>query len=329
MRHCSLALIGALFIAANVRAADLFVDNVVGDDLRDGGQAESTGGSGPVRTLKRALELAQAGDHLRLANRGFPYREPISLSTARHCGNDVSPFVIDGQGATLDGLTPVGPHAWEPYRGAVFRFLPTKKSFQQLFLDGKPAARRKITTADRALPALEPLEWCRHDGYMYFHVEQTRLPADYQLSCHGLQTGITLYHVHDVVIADLVVQGFQIDGINAHDGVRHCELIGVTSRGNGRSGVAVGGSSKLRLDGCLIGDNGEAQLRAEGLATLTVDDSELVDNTAPAVVHEGQSQVEVRQARMSDEPADDEPVPADSSGTEPAPDDAADVEAAE
>jgi len=329
MRYRGLALIGTLFLTANVRAADLFVDNVAGDDLRNGGQAQSIGGTGPVRTLKRALELAQAGDHLRLANRGVPYRESICLSAAHHCGNDVSPFVIDGQGATLDGLTPVGHHAWEPYRGAVFRFRPAKKSFQQLFLDGKPAARRKITTTDRALPALEPLEWCGHDGFIYFHVEQIKLPEDYQLSCHGLQTGITLYHVHDVVIANLVVQGFQIDGINAHDGVRHCELIGVTSRGNGRSGVSAGGSSKLRLDGCLIGDNGEAQLRAEGLATVAVDDSELVDNTAPAVVHEGQSLVEVRQARTPDEPTDEVPVPDDSSDTDPVPEDPSDDEPAE
>jgi len=316
MRHCGLVLIGTLLMAANVRAADLFVDNVAGDDLRDGARAESTGGSGPVRTLKRALELAHAGDHLRLANRGVPYREPISLSAAHHCGNDVSPFVIDGQGATLDGLTPVSHDAWEPYRGAVFRFRPAKKTYQQLFLDGKPAAQRKLASTDRALPALGPLEWCRHDGFIYFRVEEHKLPENYELSYHGLQTGITLYHVHDVVIADLIVQGFRIDGINAHDGVRHCELIGVTSRGNGRSGVAAGGSSRLRLDGCLIGDNGEAQLRAEGLATVTVDDSELVDNTAPAVVHKGQSQVEVRQARTSDEPAGDEPAPEDASDSE-------------
>ncbi|HUY35601.1 MAG TPA: right-handed parallel beta-helix repeat-containing protein [Pirellulales bacterium] len=304
MRLRGFALV--FFIASQLRAADVFVDNVAGDDLRDGGQAESTGASGPVRTLKRALELAQAGDRLRLANRGVPYREPISLSTARHCGNALSPFIIDGQGATLDGSTRVGRGAWEPYRGAVFRFRPAKKSFQHLFLDGKPAARRMPAAGDRALPALEPLEWCRHDGVLYFRVEQDKLPWDYPLSCHGLQTGITLYHVHDVVIANLVVQGFQLDGVNAHDGTRHCELIGVTSRGNGRSGVAVCGSSKLRLDDCLIGDNGEAQLRAEGLADVTVDDSDLVGNTGPAVVHVGQSQVQVRQAKTSDEPADGE-----------------------
>ncbi|MEX0713437.1 MAG: hypothetical protein WD278_13865 [Pirellulales bacterium] len=49
-----------------------------------------------------------------------------------------------------------------------------------------------------------------------------------------MQTGITLYHMHDVAVVDLIVQGFQLDGINAHDGVRSCYLSGITCRGNGR-----------------------------------------------------------------------------------------------
>ncbi|HEV3003523.1 MAG TPA: right-handed parallel beta-helix repeat-containing protein [Pirellulales bacterium] len=300
MRVCGIVLIGVFFHVAGARAADMFVDNVAGDDLRDGRQAESTGGNGPVRTLARALELVHAGDRVLLTNRGVPYREPICLSAARHCGNAVSPFIIDGQGATLDGLATIPAEAWQPYRAEVFRFRPAKMSFQQLFLDGKPAAQRKLDAFDRALPPLEPLEWCRHGGTFYFRVEQGKLPADYVLSCLGLQTGITLYDVHDVVIANLAVQGFRIDGINASDGVTRCELVGVTSHGNGRAGVAVCGSSGLRLDGCLIGDNGQAQLWAEGLADVTVDDSELVDVTAPAVRHEGRSQVQVRQTRAAE-----------------------------
>src|ERR1700676_1576154 len=128
MRFCGLALIGAFVVASGVDAADMYVDNVAGDDLHDGRQAESTGSGGPVRTLKRALGVARAGGRFLLANRGVPYREPISLSTARHCGNAVSPFIIDGQGATLDGMTPVVKREWEPYRGEVFRFRPAKKS---------------------------------------------------------------------------------------------------------------------------------------------------------------------------------------------------------
>jgi hypothetical protein len=288
-----LIIICISLVAAGARAAELFVDNVAGDDLRDGRQATSSGAGGPVRTLSRALELVNAGDRIVLSNRGIPYREPICLSAARHCGNAVSPLVIDGQGATLDGLAAIPASAWQLYRGDVFRFQPAKMSYQQLFLDGKPATQRKLAASDRTLPALAPLEWCRHEGLLFFRVEKGKLPSDYRLSCLGLQTGITLDHVHDVVIANLSVQGFRIDGVNASDGVTRCELVGVTSHGNGRAGVAICGSSKLRLDRCVLGDNGQAQLRAEGLATVTADNCELVDNTAPAIVHEGRSQVTV------------------------------------
>ena len=58
--------------------------------------------------------------------------------------------------------------------------------------------------------------------------------------------GITLYEVRNVVIRDLIVQGFQLDGINAHDGVFDALLKKVTCRGNARSGICVGGASRVR-----------------------------------------------------------------------------------
>ena len=98
--------------------------------------------------------------------------------------------------------------------------------------------------------------------------------------------GITLYEARHVVIADLVVQGFRLDGINAHDNVE-AEIVGVTCRGNGRSGVSVGGSSQVLLEDSLIGNNGTAQVRAEGYCTLKIEACDLLDNTAPPLVVEG------------------------------------------
>jgi len=269
------------------RARDLFVDNASGDDLHDGAQAATTAFGGPLRTLRRALELVLPGDRIVLAKTDEPYRESISLSTASQCGNQVGPLVIDGQGAVLDGTVPVGEREWESVRGPVFRFRPAKSSYQQLFLGGKPAVERALEPRSHKLPELAPLEWFRRDAEIYFRVEPDKLPGDYPLSYSGLQTGITLYHVHDVVIMDLIVQGFRLDGINVNDGVRNCQLIDVTCRGNGRSGVTVAGSSHARLDGCLLGDNGTAQLRSEGVSATSVAHSELLDNTAPPVVWRG------------------------------------------
>lgn len=287
MRRLYLAILCFSLATAEAAARDLFVDNVLGDDLNDGLATDTAGFGGPVRTVRRALEIAIPGDRIVLAKNDEPYRETISLSTARHCGNGLRPLVIDGQGAILDGTAPAPDRSWESVRGPIFRFRPARSSYQQLFLAGKPAVQRKIEPGSHRLPELEPLEWFRRDAFIYFRVEPDKLPDGYPLSYSALQTGITVYHVHDVVIMDLIVQGFRLDGINVNDGVRNCKLVDVTCRGNGRAGVTVAGCSHARLDGCLIGDNGTAQLLTEGLSVTRVENSELLPATAPPVVQRG------------------------------------------
>ena len=169
----------------------------------------------------------------------------------------------------------------------MFRFRPARTSYQQLFLDDKPAVRRYLDSPHGRLPDLKPREWCLFGGSICFCVEPDKLPSDYRLSCAALSVGITLYEVHDVVVSDLVVQGYQLDGVNAHDGVGECLLAGLTCRGNGRAGVAVMGASHVEISGCLIGDNGLAQLYTEGQSLTSVEDSELLSGTAPPVVRLG------------------------------------------
>lgn len=291
MNRLVLAILAAALALAGVSqpaaAVTIYVDNVLGDDLLDGIQPARTSGSGPVRTLRKALRICHAGDRILLANSGQPYREMISLSTAEHCGTALSPFIIDGQGAVLEGAEPVPGDAWENFRGPVFRFRPPHSTYQHLFLDGKPAVERKLPAGKTRLPQLQPLEWYRRDADLFFRVEPDKLPRAYNLAYSERQTGITLYHVHDVVIVNLIVQGFRLDGVNVNDGVRQCEILDLTSRGNGRSGLTVSGSSQVRLDGCLIGDNGEQQLLVEGYSSTIVENCEILANTAPAVTNRG------------------------------------------
>ena len=63
-----------------------------------------------------------------------------------------------------------------------------------------------------------------------------------------------------MAISDLTVQGFQLDGINALNDARNVRLAGVTCRGNGRYGLAVGGASQVEIDSCLLENNGTAGL---------------------------------------------------------------------
>jgi len=280
--------VGVIWACSAALARDICVDNLAGDDRNDGRYPRgSTGMDGPVRTIERALRLAQSGDRVVLAKNAEPYRESISLVGSRRSGLSFRDFVLQGNGAVLDGSAPVPPDAWQYYRDATFRFRPPHLEYQQLFLNDRPAPRVIAGPLAGAPPELQPGQWCLLEGYIYFCVDPTRLPEDYPLSYAQLRVGITLYHVERVTIQDLVVQGFQLDGINAANSARDVTLTGVVCRGNGRSGITVGGASMVDLDACLVGNNGEAQLLTLPYSETHVRNSELLSNTAPAWVDQG------------------------------------------
>jgi hypothetical protein len=298
MRHVGATILVWLAVSASASARDIYVNNVAGDD-RFSGVAAATQGAriGPCRTIVHALELAAKGDRIILAATGEPYRESITLQAGRHSGFGDRPFEIVGGGATLLGTAPVPEAAWKHVGREVFRFAPPRKSSQLLFLDGKPADRVPVGPADLNLPDLKPRQWCLFQGDMYFRTESGRMPGNYPLEYCALPVGITLYEVRQVVIRDLIVQGFQQDGINAHDSVFDAWLTSVTCRGNARSGISVGGASRVLISECLLGGNGEAQLRTEGHSHTRVVNSRLLDTTAPAIQSQGGS-VQVEPAQV-------------------------------
>lgn len=282
------AILLCAIVAAELPAREIYVNNAAGDDRATGQYTQSTAElTGPVRTIGRALRLARGGDQIVLANTAEPYRECIALFGSRHSGSPLGPFILRGNGATLDGSDPVPPDAWERHDGAVFRFRPADLGPQQLFLDGRPASRVvPAPSADRP-PKLEPLEWCALGGAIYFRVEKAKLPKDYDLRYARRQTGITLYHVSQVAIVDLVVQGFRLDGIHAAAGARGVLLNGVTARGNARAGVVVGGTSDVELLGCVLGHNAQAQLLTLPLSRTRIRESRLLSDLAPGWVDQG------------------------------------------
>ena len=293
MRRFSLLLGCLLLLARPAVGLDIFVDNDLGNDLFDGLRAQPSGErGGPVRTFRKALRLTRHGDRVIVANTGRPYRECLTLAGGNHSGDALGPFTIVGNGATLDGTAPIRPQDWEHYRADVLRYRPRLKAYQMLYLGGKPAVRAPAAAADDPLVALQPLEWCLHEGCIYFRVEPKKSAYSYDLACCGDTVGITLHQVRGVVVADLVVQGYQLDGIAAHDLVEDCRLVGLTCRGNGRSGVSVSGSSDVAIESCLLGDNGYSQLFTADYSTTVLRDTELLANTAPAVVSEGGEVIE-------------------------------------
>lgn len=267
---------------------DVFVNNVDGDDRFTGQQEHDAAGmAGAVRTLAKALRLANAGDTIVLAKTAVPYRESISLVGSRHSGTAQQPFVIRGNGVILDGSTPAPADAWEHSQGAIFRLRSRPTGSPRLFISDKPAVQTFAAKTAKGPPDLQPGQWCSVAGQIYFCVEKHKLPGDYKLSYAHDQTGVTLFHVEHVRIADLIVQGFQSDGICLSNSARDVLLSNVTCRGNGRSGVAVGGASSVTIDGSLLGDNGQAQLLTLPHSESHVRKTHLLSNSAPGWVDQG------------------------------------------
>lgn len=283
-------LIGVILLVAmadGASARDIYVNNLEGDDHHNGAAPNTRlQGAGPCKTIYKALRLAEKGDRIIISNTGQPYKEAISLQGGRHSGYIDQPFTIVGNGAVLDGTTEVPVEDWQSMGQGLFRVRPAGLSYQQLFLDDRPAARRKLTPSG-SLPKLAPRQWYMHAGHIYFRVEKGKIPLDYHLSYSSLSVGITLYDVRNVLIEDLVIQGYQLDGINAVDNAFEVSLVGMNCRGNGRCGISIGGASRVSIGASLIGNNGTAQVRTEGWSHTKIINCDLLANTAPAVVREG------------------------------------------
>ena len=263
--HWAIGLLLLVGLSAEPAAArDVFVNNVVGEDANRGQRPDAKPGDGPVRTLDRALRLVDRGGRIVLANTGEPYRDMISLCDVAQRGYPDLPLVIDGNGATLDGTVTAAPGAWRHENGNIFSFRPRRLAYQQLFRGEEPLRRVRAAGYSSATVPLEPLEWALLTDRIAFRVEEGKLPEQYGLRHAGLQTGITLYNTEYVRIENLIIQGFQQDGINAHELVRNCELVRVECRANGRSGISVGGVSRVNIENCNCYDNGRAQLRWKG-----------------------------------------------------------------
>ena len=281
----------ALFAGVSAAVADdWYVDNISGSD-----RASGPGESQPFKTIQAALLHAKPGDRIILKKSEEPYREQISITGPNNSGMQGRPLEIVGNGATLEGAEPIRGTSWEVLGDDLFQYRPARLSHQLLFLKGKPLD--KVHSPPGETVPLQPLQWTQRDGWIVFRTEPGKAPHQYELSCCRRTVGVTIYQAHDVLISNLVIQGFQLDGVNAHDLVDQAVVDGCVIRGNGRSGVSVGGASRISLSSCLIGDNGQAQVRSEGFCQLVIDSCDVIeqigriplDNQGGVVLRDGKT----------------------------------------
>lgn len=291
-------------------ARDIYVDNVYGNDDFAGHSPKAIDMNGPVRTIKHALEMAHASDRIILANNPErPYRESLLVGGERNSGIPGFPFRIKGNGATIDGSAEIPPEYWHAAgQKGIFYYQPRYMEFQNLFFRGKPCIRLDTkevhSTDDLAKLDWKPMRWALYDGRVYFLPKEAHmvlalerlLPQDdsetakmraYAMTAPEKRFGITFFHAHHVDVEDLVIQGFQNDGVNLSDAATYISLKNVTVRGNARYGVTVGTGSSVWLKDCVLGNNQIAQLYTEEAAMASLFTSDLIAYPAPGWIDQG------------------------------------------
>jgi hypothetical protein len=289
MRSATWAAIAVCLLSGRAAARDVFVDNVGGDDKNTGLHARGASDlTGPVRTIAKALRLAEAGDRVVLAKNEEPYHECVSMVGARHSGSaPMLPFILEGNGATLDGSSPIPQDGWTHYRDDIFCFRPPTLTQAVLFFQGRSISPLPLPRSTAFPPRLEPMQWCSLEGAIYFAVGRHYLPRDYKLSYAELPTGITLYRVRQVVIRNLTIKGYQADGVSAAAEARDVVLENVACTANGQRGVCVGGAAQVALDACKLFGNGQSQLMTCANSETHLLSCSLSDATAPGWVNQG------------------------------------------
>lgn len=255
-------------LTAQSFARDIFVDNLAGDDRNNGSQPVAGAvGAGPVRSITRALWIAHAGDRVVLTKNDEPYREMVCLIGPRNSGFEDSPFVIEGNGAVIDGSAMINSEDWDHAFGEIFKVRFRYMANPMLFEGDKLLPRIKIASA-KDLSKLQVGEWASFGGKVYFRPASDRSLLTYPLAGASMASGITLFQVDQVQIRNLTVQGFRIDGIAAPDAAENVLLEKIVSRANGRSGLSTGGASKVIAAESQMIENGVTPVRMEGLCKL-------------------------------------------------------------
>lgn len=273
---CSIALL-AIVLTSTAGATTIFVDNLRGSDRCDGSTVNPTSALfGPVRTLNRALELARRTDTIHLVNTGYPYRDDLRLFGRRHSGFPSHPFRIQGNGSVISGAKPVPTVCWRS-QGGLWWMAPRRKGHYLLLMDGKPLPRHSL---DRSSPtsnllAIPKGEWASWRGRIYYRTDALLDHEEQQLAIAGDDCGITLYAVRHVVIENLVVRHWRLDGISVPGLCTNVVLRNVICRENGRAGLTVSGTSRIRGEDLELIDNNKHSLLVEGFGVADLKNARL------------------------------------------------------
>jgi hypothetical protein len=265
LNSASLAILTALFAATvTASARDIHVDNSIGDDRYRGQSLQVYGGQGPLRSLQKAVRIAKPGDRIIVNPTNVPFREEVVINgVERENPTADFPVVIEGNGATLDGLVPIDPMLARPLVAGLFQFetdLGPSHTSDILFVDGAPAPRGAGRWAN-GMPMLQPGEFAPWNGWLCYQVARGDVIDRHAFAVSRLNVGLTIYRSNHWIVRNLSFRGYRLDGIRIHGPVEG-----------------------LQFQFCRFLSNGRAGLASYGLADAGISDSEAIGNGKAGIV---------------------------------------------
>jgi len=281
-----LCLFGALLPAQaeDSGGREYYVDNEQGDDAASGLSAvPGEGGSGPVRTLEKAVSLLKPGDTLHLANNSTPYRETLLLKDTS--GEPGRPIVIDGHGATITGTGPLRVEDWTEEGPGLFandKLLPQLQEsddaarVQRIFFLFNGSMQRmgrssKGNQSRRTLKApgdLLPGEWTFDKETHTFYIKtegslaEANIEVPYRENCVALR-GRKGKGVQQVIIRNLIATHALNDGFNFHGhGIRDVLLENIAAYECGDDGYSAHADVQTTVNGFWASGNSTGMTNA-------------------------------------------------------------------
>lgn len=272
----ALSLLLAALSLSKAGAGTIYVDNRTGSDLFDGKAARPLdANAGPLFSLRGALSRAKPGDTIELTDNGIPYYGGATLSGTRHSALGHVRFVIEGNGAVIDGTAPVPPRAWREVENRLWKITPWRKGHYQLVIDDAPVPEHVSASAVPDIQEIPEGHWSVWRGSIYYRGAVGEDPRERSFRFARHQVGFTLYGIRGVTIRNLTVRFFRLDGFSAPYDCHDVVLENVRSIDNGRAGLAVAGDSHLVVQNSEMTGNREHQVLITGLASVEIVDSNL------------------------------------------------------
>jgi hypothetical protein len=235
-----------------IGTGNIHVDPIKGDDTRDGV-------TGPVRTIARAIRLAQPGDTVHLTP--ATYFESVDLS-GKH-GEPGRPITVDGHGAILDGSEPVKLAEWEALGNGLYRKVKLMPRMEDAMLSrwfflwddrmNHMGLCSKGPSQPLKKPAeLLPSEWTYVKEESAFYV---KLPADkgldsvrirYPLRSNGVTYSREGSHL---VVRNITATHVHNDGFNIHGAQRELVFENIAAIECGDDGFSAHEDGDCRIDG--------------------------------------------------------------------------------